>query len=128
MLIPPILDRYQNTLRLQDHYDFARKVWSQFNREYIGSNQRVIQPFNHHVWECQEWKELHRWLVWVNRNIVLNLGLDSYETVGVKLRIATSMLNKIKTLDNITKIEIHLNLTRNVWNEQRIIEVEDLPF
>lgn len=128
MLIPPILNRYEDTLRLQDHYDFARKVWSQFRWEYIDFNQRVIQPFNHHVWACQEWKELYRWISWVNRNIVLNLGLDSYETVGVKLRIATSMLNKIKTLDNITKIEIHSNLTRNVWNEQRIIEVEDLPF
>lgn len=128
MLIPPILNRYEDTLRLQDHYDFARKVWSQFSWEYIDANQRVIQPFNHYIWECQEWKELYHWLVWVNRNIVLNLGLDSYETVGVKVRIATSMLNKIKTLDNITKIEIHSNLTRNVWNEQHIIEVEDLPF
>lgn len=127
MLIPPILDRYQNTLRLQDHYDFARKVWSQFRYEYIEWNIRPICPFEGHI-ICNDWHDLRVWLTWVNHNIVLNLGLDSSTTIGVKLRIATSMLNNIKTLDDITKIEIHSNLTRNVWNEQHIIEVEDLPF
>ena len=128
MLVPPILDRYSNTLRLKDHYEWARKVYTQYRYEIIEWNTRAIAPFNHTVWCCQEWKELQGWLAWVNRNIVINLGLDSRETVGVKLRIATCMLNKLTSIDEITKIEIHSNLTRNIWYEQDIIDVEDLPF
>lgn len=128
MLVPPILDRYTNTLRLKDHYEWARKVCSQYRYEIIEWNSRAIEPFNHLIWCCQEWKELQGWLAWVNRNIVINLGLDSRETIGVKLRIATCMLNKLTSIDEITKIEIHSNLTRNIWYEQDIIDVEDLPF
>ena len=125
MLIPPILDRFTNTRRLQDHYDFARNVWSQYRFEYVEWNSLAISPFN--KIKCLTNGELRNWLQWVNRNLILNLGLDSHSTSMVKLRIATSMLNKY-SLDNIEKIEIHSNLTRNLHYELSIIETEDLPF
>lgn len=127
MLIPPVLDRYENTLRLQDHYEWARRVWTLYRFEYVEYNKRCIEPFACCL-ICGNWKDLREWLHWVNRNIVLNLGLDSKETIAVKLRIATGMLNKIKTLDSVQKIQIHSNLTRNIWYESYIIETEDLPF
>lgn len=127
MLIPPILDRYCSSYRLQDHYEFARKVWTLYRHDYIEWNIRVITPFAHHIL-CQEWHDLQKWLSWVNRNIVIQLGLDARETTLVKMRIATGMLNNIKTIDEIHKIEIHSNFVRNLHYEMNIINTEDLPF
>lgn len=126
MLIPTILDRFKNTKRLQDHYDFARIVWTQYRFEYVEWNSLAISPFS--KLKCLTNGELRNWLQWVNRNIVLNMGLDSHDTIMVKLRIATCMLNKLETIDKVEKIQIHSNLTRNVNYELSIIETEDLPF
>ena len=94
MLIPTILDRFKNTKRLQDHYDFARIVWTQYRFEYVEWNSLAISPFS--KLKCLTNGELRNWLQWVNRNIVLNMGLDSHDTIMVKLRIATCMLNKLE--------------------------------
>ena len=126
MLIPTILDKFTNTKRLRDHYDFARIVWTQYRFEYVEWNSLAISPFN--KLKCLTNGELRNWLQWVNRNIILNIGLDYHSTIMVKLRIATCMLNKLKTIDKIEKIQIHSNLTRNINYELKIIETEDLPF
>ena len=68
------------------------------------------------------------WLQWVNNNICSNIETDDYKTINVKLRIATGMLNNIKSLTDEEKIQIHSNLTRNVHEEIYLIQTSQLPF
>lgn len=70
------------------------------------------------------------WLKWVNENIIVHLGdtTMSEKRLGTLLRIATCMLDKVPKIDSIDRIEIHYNLTHNVWAEYRNIQLEGLPF
>lgn len=71
------------------------------------------------------------WLNWVNRKITLQIGIQSYQTLGVRLRIATSMLNNLVDKDIISvriAAKIHANLCENVWNENSLVIGENLPF
>jgi hypothetical protein len=52
----------------------------------------------------------------------------SEKRLGTLLRIATGMLDKVSKIDAIDRIEIHYNLTHNVWAEYRSIQLEGLPF
>lgn len=72
-------------------------------------------------------KDLRNLLNWVNKSIVLNLGIIDYRTLGVRLRIFTGMLNKIQIQKDIS-IKIHQNVTSNVNREMSDIVTEDLPF
>lgn len=73
---------------------------------------------------------LRNWLTWVNENIIVHLGdiTMSEKRLGTLLRIATGMLDKVPKIDAIDRIEIHCNLTHNVWAEYRNIQLEGLPF
>lgn len=72
-------------------------------------------------------KDLRNLLNWVNKSIVLNLGIIDYRTIDVRLRIFTGMLNKIQIQKDIS-IKIHQNVTSNVKREMSDIVTEDLPF
>lgn len=72
--------------------------------------------------------DLIRWIMWVNKNICQKLTDDCILTTGVKLRIATGMLNKLESLTDLEKIQIHCNLVLNVKKEQNKILDETLPF
>lgn len=92
----------------------------------IACCQECIEPFDRG--RSLTNPELRRWLKWVNYNIVVQLGNDTQWTVGVKLRIATGMLNRIESLTDLEKIQVHSNLTRNVWKEFFNIQTDLLPF
>lgn len=79
---------------------------------------------------CNVHNPLRNWLKWVNVNIILQLGdaTMSRKRLGTLLRIAACMLDKVPQVDNIDRIEIHCNLTHNVWAEYRNIQCEGLPF
>lgn len=82
----------------------------------------------HAIWGSQE---LRQWLYWVNTKITLQLGLQNYITLGVRLRIATSMLNNLVKSDVVSipiAAKIHNHLCDNVWNEHSLIVNEGLPF
>lgn len=72
--------------------------------------------------------DLITWLWWVNDNICDQLSIDNYNTVQVKLRIATGMLNKLESLTDMEKTEIHTNLTTNVQNAFFLRLERELPF
>ena len=72
--------------------------------------------------------EMIMWLIWINENICQKLLTDEYKTTDVKLRIATGMLNRIQSLTDLEKIQIHSNLTNNVRLEIGRIQDDQLPF
>ena len=107
-------------------YEALRKRFDDGYKATIYHSTDCISPI--------EWMQImpHRgaikWLSWVNENICLQLDIDDFRTTDVKLRIATGMLNKIESMPDILKIQIHSSLTTNIKQEWSKIINEDLPF
>lgn len=75
--------------------------------------------------------ELTRIVRWVNRKILLCIGIQTYETIAVRLRIATCMLFKLVDSNKLKKDDatlLHLNLTHSVHLACYQVATEDLPF
>ena len=75
--------------------------------------------------------EMRNILHWVNNNIVSKIINCSYSTIYVKIRIATSMLNKLVDSNVISKqdsIYIHFNMVQNLLDLKRDTIDDDLPF
>lgn len=86
----------------------------------------IIQPYS---WlDIMSNHELIVWLKWVNENICQQMLVDTYVTTDVKVRIATGMLNKIKSLTAMEWIQIHKNLVENLKKLSIEIDLERLPF
>lgn len=86
----------------------------------------IIQPYS---WlDIMHNHELIVWLRWVNKNICQQILIDTYVTTDVKVRIATGMLNKIKSLTDMEGIQIHKNLVDNLKKLSIEIDLERLPF
>ena len=71
------------------------------------------------------------WLQWINKKILFELPKIDYRTVGVRLRIATSMLNGLGESNVIPKdicIKYHERLVSNVNRLVGTIRIENLPF
>lgn len=96
------------------------------NSKYGECSPNIIQPYS--------WLDIMRnhdiivWLKWVNQNICQQMYADTYTTTDVKVRIATGMLNKIKSLTAMEGIQIHKNLVDNLKQLRIDIELEQLPF
>ena len=113
-------------------YDWLRIAYNQGSIG-IANTTRLIAPIaededNYDIIE-EVWRneDLQEWLRWVNKNITLQIGLASYQTLGVLVRIATSKLNKIEIPQRIG-LKIHYYLCNNMMNEHRMIVNQDLPF
>lgn len=77
------------------------------------------------------YSELENIIRWVNERIVFQLDISTYRTIGVRLRIATGMINKLVYDGKITKdlgMRLHYHLVRNISAETTLLCTEDLPF
>lgn len=113
-------------------YDQLRIAYNQGSIG-VANTTRLIAPItddedNYDIIE-EVWrnKELQSWLQWVNQKITLCIGVESYQTLGVRLRIATTKLDKIDLPFQIGA-KIHYYLCNNTWNEHRLVVNENLPF
>lgn len=96
------------------------------NSKYGECSPNIIQPYS---WlDIMRNHEVIVWLKWVNQNICQQMNADTYTTTDVKVRIATGMLNKIKSLTAMEGIQIHKNLVDNLKQLRIDIELEQLPF
>lgn len=125
MLFNGPFNRYLDQDLLNDKYKELRLIWESF-RYNIEHSSICIMPFNKKKAIIDP--KLRNWLCWVNKNIILNLGLDSEITTRVKLRIAASMLNKVDSLTDIENVQIFTNLKNNINDEIYIMINEELPF
>lgn len=117
--------RYLDQDTLREKYNMVRKIAWAFRYDIYNSSI-CISPFSRQ--RCMLNRPLGEWLNWVNRNIILNLGLDSEFTTRVKLRIAASMLNKVDNLSDIENVQIFTNLKDNINKELSDIVLSELPF
>ena len=115
-----------------DVYDQLRIAYNQGSIGVLNTT-RLIAPFtedeeNYDIIE-EVWRneDLLDWLQWVNRRITLCIGTVSYQTLGVRVRIAQNKLDKIDLSSNIA-MKIRFYLCNNVIEENKLITNEDLPF
>jgi hypothetical protein len=83
------------------------------------------------LYEIWRNKDLHGVLEWINKKITLRLGIADYRTIGVRMRIATGMLNKLVSEGRLSRkmnITIHNNFITVINGELSAINTEDLPF
>lgn len=125
MLVTGPFLNYLNQDTLKEKYNMLRKIEWAYKYDIYNSSA-IISPYPKQI--CITNKELRIWLNWVNRNIVLRLGLDYELTIRVKIRIASGMLSKIKSLTQIDKLQIFANLIENINTDFEIMATEDLPF
>lgn len=104
-------------------YHFLNKVQDQDKNMVVNNNQLNISWLN--MYFNRDLRDLN---IWINKNIVLCLGDFCETTVGVRLRIATSMLNKCYSIDDDKKRELHSALTQRIWREYYSVVNEQLPF
>ena len=93
---------------------------------YGCTSSAIISPYSN--FKLFSDKELLHWLSWVNKNICQQIVVDTCVTTDVKVRIATGMLNKIKSLTDEEGIQIHRNLIENLKKLSIEIDLERLPF
>lgn len=112
-------------LSLKDKYSQIRRMKDSYRYD-IEQSSICISPFPKMKTIMNP--RLREWLCWVNKNIILNLGLDYEITTLVKLRIAASMLNKVDNLTDYENVQIFTNLKDNINSEIYILNTEELPF
>jgi hypothetical protein len=115
-------------------YDELRSIYNQ-GAEYLLNN---VEMFAQHdeaeddvIYEICINPDLRSIVRWVNKKIVLQLGIIDYRTIGVRLRIATGMINKLvheNRLPEKTGMLIHFSLVSNLNREISAINTQDLPF
>lgn len=109
----------------KERYDILKRIW-QSDRYGVTQSDLCIAPFDRAKSLVN--RDLRKWLSWVNLNVCLPIADDTEKTFGVKLRIATGMLNKIASISDIEKIQIHSNLVDNLYEERFLIINGELPF
>lgn len=122
-------------LKPSELYDLLRSIYNQGVTEIL-ENTRAFAMNDGEVdydviYEIWRNPHLHDLLKWVNKKIVLRLGIADYRTIGVRMRIATGMLNKLVSENKLSKkisICIHNNFVTTVNDELSAINTEDLPF
>lgn len=125
MLIKSNLLRLVKDRSSCEQYEFLSKVYEQ--DRYCLLCTDCIGPLE--ISRLQAYK-MRDWLKWVNVNIILQLGdaTMSEKRLGVLMRIAVNMLDKVLQIDNITRLEMFSNLRLNTWEEYYRIRSEGLPF
>lgn len=117
-------------------YDQLRIAYNQGVKGIIEC-ERIFVPQNEDevdydiLYEIWQNERLHDILVWVNKKIILFLGIADYRTIGVRIRIATAMLNKIVYEGHLSEKladRIHNNFISSLNREICAINTQDLPF
>lgn len=91
--------------------------------EYITTSDYIYQCYNN--------DGLRAVVVWINKNILLQLTKDTYITTEVKIRIATGMINKLVAQEKLDKdygMVAHDILVANIRELQNNMMDEELPF
>lgn len=84
-----------------------------------------------YIYQCYNNDGLRAVVVWINKNILLQLTKDTYITTEVKIRIATGMINKLVAQEKLNKdygMVAHDILVANIRELQNDIMDEELPF
>ena len=133
-----VLDYYvtDKEAPLDEKYMLLRKRYENGETHIISCERAVFGPFPKPSvpWDISELEkkvvynpELRKLRIWIYKKIVLQLDLLNHDTIGVLIRIATGMLNKID-IPKGDKLILHEHMVKNIQNEHFKIITECLPF
>lgn len=130
MLINTALKNYIENLKPSEAYNFLKRNYT--SDRFMLESDEAIRPLSKHEIallndDYYTIGDLNKWLKWVNKNIILELGSQTQQTIFVRLRIAVNMLDKLHLVKD-DRISIMIMLTANVRAELGKIVAEDLPF
>ena len=117
-------------------YDWLRIAYNQGSPGILNSI-RIISPIDDIEERSDIYDKVHsnkdllNIVRWINKKITLCIGEQDYRTLSVRLSIADNMIIKLVESGDLSKLwynKIHFYLCNNVWNEQRLIVNENLPF
>lgn len=130
------LNKENKDVTLLKKYLYLKKIYDKGATYILLNNVDVFGPFPRATvpWDISEAQKIATYnsevtevLNWVNSRIVINLGVMTYKTLDVLIRIATGMLNKCDIPKSV-QIMFHDNMTRNLHKEYDDIVVSELPF
>jgi hypothetical protein len=78
-----------------------------------------------------QYKGLSDLIYWINKNILMQIDALESKTLEVRLRIATSMLNKVineKKINKLVGVVIHDNFVKNLKRLYFDLSIDELPF
>lgn len=118
-----------------DIYTALRNAYNQ-GATYILYNAELLTQKDENkrydlMYKCCINKDLKNIISWINKKIILKLDIHDYRTIGVRLRIATGMLNKLVHEGKLSRdvgIKVHDTLVFNLNREISAINTQDLPF
>lgn len=116
--------RYLDQPTTREKYEELRKIYYAYKYN-IDHDSTCISPFNKQ--KCIVNRDLANWITWVNTNIILKIGLDLELTTRVKLRIASTMLDKVD-ITALENMQILSNLKYNINEEFYNFINDELPF
>ena len=114
--------------RLRNAYNQGVEGILNNTRAFVLNDGEVDDEVLYEIWRN---KDLQDFVRWFNKKIILILDYATYETIGVRLRIATGMLNKLVYEGKLSvklNMKIHDNFVATVSSESSKIRQEDLPF
>lgn len=121
---------------LSEKYVLLRKKYENGEKHIISCERAVFEPFPKPSvpWDISELEkkvvydpELRKLRIWIYKKIILQLDLLNHDTIGVLIRIATGMLNKID-IPKGDKLILHEHMVKNIQDEYFKIITESLPF
>ena len=115
-----------NQLRIA--YNQGAKGILQNTRLFMSYDNDKDDELLYEIWRNDK---LHSIVTWINKKITLVIGIADYRTIGVRMRIATGLLNKLVAEGDLSKnisIRIHDNFVKTINGEMSAINTEDLPF
>lgn len=121
---------------LSEKYMSLRKKYENGETHIISCERAVFEPFPKPSvpWDISELEkkvvydpEIRKLRIWIYKKIILQLDLLNHDTIGVLIRIATGMLNKID-IPKGDKLILHEHMVKNIQDEYFKIITESLPF
>lgn len=119
-------------VKLKTAHQFARdnNGYRAIGYDLIMSTDREDDPYNISYELCIN-PNLRQVAEWIGKKIGLCIDTESYQTLDVRIRIATGMLFNLVETNKISEkcaMTAHYNLCINVRNEKILVLNEDLPF
>lgn len=78
-----------------------------------------------------QYRDIQTLIYWINKNILIPLDTLESKTLGVRLRIATAMLNKViksNDINALVGVVIHDNFVTNLKQLWFDLQTDELPF
>ena len=125
----PIMGKKCEETKPSEIYNRLRNIYNQGVKGILTNTRMFLGTADecdilYKIWQIPELQKVCEWAM---KKIVLELGKATYETIDVRMRIFSNMLDKIPISSSL-RIQLQTTFVQNVRREMSNINVENLPF